>query len=363
VKLTSLTASNLLTENDAERFAPLKNTCWLVTGAAGFIGCHTAEALLKLGATVVGIDNFDPYYDVRLKQANIEVLRAYTHFVFYELSIEEPEAMAAALAPHAKALAKTGGVIHLASKAGVRPSLEEPQAYLKTNVEGTLHLLEWARQAGVKRWVFASSSSVYGEAAGKTEAFHEEQNVGRPISPYAATKVMAESLLYTYHHLHQFSVLALRFFTVYGAGQRPDLAIHKFSRLMADGQMLPVFGEGKAARDYTYISDTLSGILAACLLTLTSPTPLYEIVNLGNCQTHTVQELVEGLEEALGLKANCQLHPMQAGDVTLTLANIDKARRLLGYQPQVPLKQGLQLFAEWFKRTQMPSSASVSFIR
>jgi UDP-glucuronate 4-epimerase len=319
-----------------------KNQTWLVTGCAGFLGLHTCQTLLQQGATVIGLDNLDPYYCL---------LHSHASFTFLEVSIEEPEAFALALAPYAKALAVNGGVIHLAARAGVRPSINEPLAYLKTNVEGTLHLLEWCQQQAITNWVFASSSSVYGDAALQAP-FKESMNIGQPVSPYAATKAMGEQLLHTYTHLHGFNVVCLRFFTVYGPSQRPDLAVHKFAKAMLGGQPVPVYGGGLLARDFTYCTDTVAGLLAACQLVQhwkATGTPGYEIVNLGNNKAHTVLQLIQGLEEALGLTATLEQWPLQPGDVTLTCADLTRAKQVLGYQPQVSLKEGLALFAQWVK--------------
>jgi UDP-glucuronate 4-epimerase len=327
------------------------NQTWLVTGCAGFLGLHTCETLLKQGAAVIGLDNLDPYYSLELKHANLKQLSAHPQFTFIETSIEEPEAFSIALAPYAKALAASGGVVHLAARAGVRPSISEPLAYLKTNVEGTLHLLEWCREQGITNWVFASSSSVYGDAALQAP-FKESMNIGQPVSPYAATKAMGEQLLHTYTHLHGFNVVCLRFFTVYGPAQRPDLAVHKFAKAMLGGQPIPVYGQGLLARDFTYCTDTVAGILAACQLVQewhACRKPGYEVVNLGNSKAHTVLQLIEGLEHALGLSATLEQLPLQPGDVTLTCADLTRAKQVLAYQPKITFEEGLALFAQWVK--------------
>lgn len=322
---------------------------WLVTGTAGFLGFNTAKALLEAGANVIGLDNLDPYYTLDLKQWNLQQLEAYRTFEFVEASIENAEQTKTKLAPYCKTIADTGGVIHLAARAGVRESIDKPLAYLETNVNGTANLLEWSRWHNIHSWVFASSSSVYGDAAHQAP-FEETLYLGRPISPYAATKAMGEQLLYTYHHLHGFCITALRFFTVYGPSQRPDLAVHKFAKCLLEKRPIPIYGDGSFARDYTYVSDTVAGILSAARMVRgwqTAQQPGYEIINLGNNKAQTVMDLIHGLEEALGLKATLNYQPVQPGDVTLTCASIEKAKRLLGYQPQVSFEEGLKHFAQW----------------
>lgn len=340
---------------------------WLVTGGAGFIGTHLCQTLLRQGLNVVCLDNLEPFYNPAIKQGNLVSLQALgaegepkTHgqFTFIQADITQPQAMAEALKPYAEAIA-TGGIVHLAAKAGVRPSLVDPAGYLQTNVTGTLNMLEWAKTAGVKAFVFGSSSSVYGAQplgpnGQPTEAFTEPMACGQPISPYAATKAMGEQLLYTYHHLYDLNVMALRFFTVYGPAQRPDLAIHKFAYLMQAGQPLPFFGDGTTRRDYTYIEDIVAGIVAACGWVKTcqsSGQKGYEIVNLGGGQTVSLSEMVAALEAGLGLKAQLNRQPLPAGDVPLTYADTSRARALLGYVSQTPFKQGLAQFLSWFKAT------------
>jgi UDP-glucuronate 4-epimerase len=232
----------------------------------------------------------------------------------------------------------------LAARAGVRPSLLEPLLYLNANVTGTLHLAELARQHGIKKFVFASSSSVYGDSP-ETVPFQEDQDISRPISPYASTKAMGESLLHTYSHLHGLQVVCLRFFTVYGAAQRPDLAIHKFTKLIDQGKPIPVFGDGTARRDFTYIDDIIHGVMSSIAY---ESTP-YEIFNLGESQTTTVSQLIELIEQALGKSAIIDRHPPQPGDVSVTYADISKAKRMLGYQPSTKIESGIPKFVAWYR--------------
>jgi UDP-glucuronate 4-epimerase len=253
--------------------------------------------------------------------------------------------MADVFASHGEAF-KTGGIVHLAARAGVRPSLMEPRLYLETNVTGTLNLAELARQYGVKKFVFASSSSVYGDSSDRVP-FQEDQDITRPISPYASTKAMGESLLHTYCHLHGLQVVGLRFFTVYGAGQRPDLAIHKFTRLIDEGKPIPVFGDGSTRRDYTFIEDILQGILASIAYEATP----YEIFNLGESHTTTLAELIETIESALGKQAIIDRQPLQPGDVPITYADISKAKQLLGYNPTTLIRDGVPRFVEWYRES------------
>lgn len=315
-----------------------------MTGGAGFIGSHVARELLSRGARVVVVDDFNDFYDPRLKKGNLRPLEGRPGFSLHCADIRDAAALRAIVGQNATALAD-GGILHFAARAGVRPSLTQPRLYLETNVTGTLNLAEAAREAGVRKFVFASSSSVYGERSVDTGPFREDQDVSRPISPYASTKVMGESLLHAYSHLHGFRVVALRFFTVYGPSQRPDLAIHKFTRLVDLGEPLPVFGDGSTQRDYTYIDDIVQGVLAALAY---DETP-FEIVNLGESRTVPLSRLIELIEAALGKPARIQRLALQPGDVTLTHADISKARRLLGYDPKTPIEEGIRRFVEWHR--------------
>lgn len=313
----------------------------LVTGCAGFIGSHLCERLLADGHQVVGLDNFDPFYDRRLKIENLALLRPQQRFSFYELDLRRGPAALAALPPIAY-----DAVVHLAAKAGVGPSLKEPAAYLENNVLGTTHLLEWMHQQAIPNLVFASSSSVYGNT--RTQPFREDEPLlAHSISPYAASKLAGEELTFTYHHLYGLSVLNTRFFTVYGPRQRPDLAIHKFARLLRDGQPLPVYGDGHTARDYTYVADTVDGI-ARGLAYLQAHPSTYETVNLGNSHPVSLLELIACLGEAAGVTPRLEFLPIQAGDVEVTYADNHKATALFGYAPHTELADGLQQFMSWF---------------
>lgn len=312
----------------------------LVTGGAGFIGSHLCEQLLRLGHAVWALDDLNDFYDPAVKRRNLEEIRKLGRpFTFVEADLTDPAAVNDLLGR-----ARFDQIVHLAARAGVRPSLVDPALYQRVNVEGTVHVLEAARAHGVRKITIASSSSVYGINA--KVPFSEEDPIASPISPYAASKLACEALGHVYHHVYGMDVVMLRFFTVYGPRQRPDLAIHKFARLIAAGKPIPVFGDGSTARDYTYVTDTLSGIVAA-----TQKEFGFEIINLGESQTVSLARLIELLEAALGKKAVLDRQPLQSGDVPITYANIEKARRLLGYHPQVKIEQGIPRFVEWFKTT------------
>lgn len=326
---------------------------YLITGGAGFIGSHLTRTLLDHGANVVVVDEFNDFYDPSIKEHNVAPFANNPRFRLYRQDIREFVGMRDIFEHHGRGL-QNGGIIHLAARAGVRPSLREPRVYLETNVTGTLNLAELAREFKVNKFVFASSSSVYGDNP-KQVPFQEEQDISKPISPYASTKAMGESLLYTYSHLYNLQVTALRFFTVYGAGQRPDLAIHKFSRLIDEGKPIPVFGDGTTRRDYTYIDDIIQGVMAAIAYDRTP----YEIFNLGESQTTELSTLITLIEECIGKKAIIDRQPMQPGDVSITYADISKARLLLGYNPRTKIRDGLPKFVEWYlnwkeMRTMLP---------
>jgi len=311
----------------------------LVTGAAGFIGSHLSEHLLAKGEEVVGLDSFDPFYDRSIKLRNVASARDNTKYSLIESDIRDAEALDSL--PDG-----VDSVVHLAALAGVRPSIAEPVRYASVNVIGTCEVLEWARQRGISRVVFASSSSVYGNYP--EVPFREDATVDRPISPYAATKVAGELTCHTFHHLHDLSVIALRLFTVYGPRQRPDLAIHKFARLLLGRRPIPVFGDGTTARDYTYVDDIIQGISGALDL-LRCSEPLFEIVNLGESQPVVLREMISVLGEEIGVKPNLEALPMQPGDVQRTYADVSKARRLLGYDPQTPFREGVHRFIRWLE--------------
>jgi UDP-glucuronate 4-epimerase len=314
---------------------------FLVTGGAGFIGSHVCERLLEDGHAVWAFDDLNPFYDPRLKQRNLRDLQALAKpFTFVYGDLTDPVTLDELLGSE-----NFDQVIHLAARAGVRPSLEQPALYQRVNVEGTVNLLEAARRHGVRKLILASSSSVYGVNA--KVPFAESDPIFSAISPYAASKLACEALGHVYHHLYGLDIVMLRLFTVYGPRQRPDLAIHKFARLIRAGQPIPVFGDGATARDYTFITDTLQGVLAC-----TRQEFGYEIFNLGESQTVPLRRLIELLETALGQKAVIDWQPPQPGDVPLTCADISKARARLGYEPRVPIEQGLPLFVEWLDRVE-----------
>ncbi len=313
---------------------------FLVTGGAGFIGSHVCERLLDLGHAVWAFDDLNDFYDPQVKRANLRNLQARAQpFEFVYGGIEHRPALDELFAG-----VKFDQVLHLAARAGVRPSLEQPALYQRVNVEGTVNLLEAARQAGVRKLLLASSSSVYG--VNSKVPFAESDPIFSAISPYAASKLACEALGHVYHHVYGMDVVMLRFFTVYGPRQRPDLAIHKFARLIRAGKPLPMFGDGSTARDYTYIDDILQGIIAC-----TEKEFGYEIFNLGESQTVKLSELIGLLEAALGRKAIIQRMPPQPGDVPLTCADISKAGERLGYCPRVPIQEGIPRFVQWLEHS------------
>jgi UDP-glucuronate 4-epimerase len=307
----------------------------LVTGGAGFIGSHLVERLLAAGHMVVILDDFNDFYDPQIKQANIAGFAK--DVTVHHVDLRDGAAVRSLF--HRE---KFEVIAHLAARAGVRPSIQYPQLYYDTNVTGTLHLLEAARVTGVERFIFASSSSVYG--ASKTVPFSEDQHLTQTLSPYAATKIAGEFLCSTYSHLYQLRVVALRYFTVYGPRQRPDLAIHQFTRRIHAGQPIKQFGDGTTRRDYTYIDDVIQGTMAA----LQYEGPLFDIFNLGESETIQLKDLIVAIENALGKKAKINQLPEQPGDMPLTCADISKARRLLDYRPTTRLNVGLPRFVEWF---------------
>ncbi len=322
----------------------------VVTGAAGFIGSHLCEALLDQGHDVVGLDNFDPFYAASEKQANLAQVAARARdlerkFVCHDGDIRDGEAVRRVL-PGADA------VVHLAALAGVRPSLEQPERYVAVNLDGTANLLQQAQLAGVRRFVFASSSSVYGN---NTEVpFAEHHAVDHPISPYAATKKAGELLCHTWHHLYGMNIACLRFFTVYGPRQRPDLAIRKFCQAVLQDQEITLFGDGSTSRDYTFVADTVAGILGALRWT-GGDGRRFEVFNLGNSHPISLAELVRAVEVATGKTARVRREPMQPGDVERTCADIHKASELLGYHPATPLDQGMLRVVEWLRGRSVPN--------
>ena len=309
----------------------------LVTGGAGFIGSHVCERLLREGHSVCAFDDLNDFYSPALKQANLRDLQSLAlPFTFIHGDLTDPAAVAEAFAS-----AQFDQVIHLAARAGVRPSLQQPALYQRVNVEGTVNLLEAARARSVRKVTIASSSSVYGVNA--KVPFGEADPIFSAISPYAASKLACEALGHTYHHVYGMDIAMLRFFTVYGPRQRPDLAIHKFASLISAGKPIPVFGDGSTARDYTYVTDTVDGIMAC-----TRQEFGFDIFNLGESQTVRLDYLISLLEKALGKTANIDRQPPQPGDVPITYADISKARAKLGYHPTVKIEAGIPKFVEWF---------------
>ena len=311
----------------------------LVTGGAGFIGSHLVEKLLAASHDVVVLDDFNDFYDPQIKHANIAGF--VKDVTVYHVDLRDSESVRNLF--HRE---KVDAIAHLAARAGVRPSIQYPRLYYDTNVTGTLHLLEAARVTGVERFIFASSSSVYG--ASKAIPFSEDEHLSQTISPYAATKVAGEFLCSTYSHLYNLRVVALRYFTVYGPRQRPDLAIHQFTRRIYAGQSIDQFGDGTTRRDYTYIEDVIQGTMAA----LEYEGPLFDIFNLGESETIQLKDLIMAIENALGKRAKISQLPEQPGDMPLTCADISKARKLLGYNPTAKFSDGLPKFIDWFLHNQ-----------
>ncbi|HYW44132.1 MAG TPA: NAD-dependent epimerase/dehydratase family protein [Bryobacteraceae bacterium] len=309
----------------------------LVTGGAGFIGSHLVDRLLADGYKVTTVDNFDAFYCRSQKEANISAHLKHPAFRLVECDIRNRKAVSRA------ASGSFDCIVHLAAKAGVRPSLEDPDSYVDVNLRGTQNLLELARRRSIEQFVFASSSSVYG--VNPKVPWDEDEAGLRPISPYAATKVAGELQGHVYAHVFGLRFIGLRFFTVYGPRQRPDLAIHKFARLITEGKEIPVFGDGSSRRDYTYVDDIVAGIVAAIGYRRTR----YEIINLGNSHPTGLLELIGLLECALDVKARLKFVPAQPGDVPQTFASVSKAAALLVYAPHTPMQDGLQQFASWFR--------------
>jgi UDP-glucuronate 4-epimerase len=315
----------------------------LLTGGAGFIGSHVAEALLRRGAVLSIVDNLDHFYPPAWKKGNLDEIRRAGRFEFFERDICEMEMMRKTLAA-----GRPDIIIHLAARAGVRPSIEQPRLYEHVNVAGTVNLLELCREFRVKKFIFGSSSSVYGRSS--RAPFSEEQPELHPISPYAATKLAGELFCYTFAHLYELPVICLRFFTVFGPRQRPDLAIHKFVARIERGEPLPIFGDGGTGRDYTYVDDIVAGVLAAIDY---MPRPVdgapFEVFNLGNSHPVKLKELLDLIEKVTGKKGIREHKEQQPGDVPLTWASISKAEKLLGYRPQTMLEDGLRKFVAWYR--------------
>jgi UDP-glucuronate 4-epimerase len=309
----------------------------LVTGAAGFIGSHVAEALLNRGDTVVGLDNFNNYYDPARKRANVETALSHAHYRLIEGDVRDEQLLQDLFAGE-----RFDKICHIAAMAGVRYSIQHPELYESVNVRGTLNLLEQARRHDVQNFCFASSSSVYG--ASTPVPFREDAMVNRPISPYAATKVAKEVLAYTYHHLYGLNCTGLRFFTVYGPRGRPDMAPYLFTKWIAEGQPLRQFGDGSSQRDYTFVTDIVAGVVAAIDANLP-----YELINLGRGETIYLADFIQVVEEVVGKNAAIVQEPTKPGDVPITHADITKARQLLGYEPTVSVVDGMHKFWKWYQ--------------
>jgi UDP-glucuronate 4-epimerase len=317
----------------------------LITGGAGFIGSHLVDLLMAEGGwRITVVDDFNDFYDPGIKRENVRTRLASPDFKLVEADIRNYEQLSRAFGE-----AGLDCIVHLAARAGVRPSLKEPRLYVETNINGTLNLLELARTHGVKQFVFGSSSSVYG--MNSKVPFSEDDPIFNPISPYAATKAAGELICHSYAHLYDMRIVCLRFFTVYGARQRPDLAIHKFAKLISAGKPIPVFGDGTTRRDYTYIDDIIAGVRAAIDYDQSN----YEVINLGESRTVELRELISLLEKSLDQHAAIDRQPVQPGDVPQTFADITKARRLLGYHPQTQIEEGVEKFIEWFRENQSAS--------
>lgn len=315
---------------------------FLVTGAAGFIGSHLCDRLLADGHAVAGLDNFDPFYPAALKRRNLVGALAHKGFQLHEADIRDSAAMTRIFERMRPSV-----VVHLAARAGVRPSIEDPRLYADVNVGGTVNMLECARLAGVQKFIFAGSSSVYGNNA--KVPFSEEDAVDHPISPYAATKKAGELLAYAYHHLYKLPISCLRFFTVYGPRCRPDLAIAKFTRLIDAGEPVPMFGDGGMKRDFTHISDILQGILASI-----ERCKAFHIYNLGESRPIVLREMIQMIAAALGKPARIQSLPRQPGDVEATFADVARAKKELGYDPEVPFEEGIRDYVQWYLREKPP---------
>jgi len=315
----------------------------LVTGGAGFIGSHLVDRLLSEGEWRVSVvDDLNDFYDPAIKRANASTHEKNSNYQLFKADIRDQAALRNIFAGNG-----FDCLVHLAARAGVRPSLDQPRLYAETNINGTLNLLELAREHGIKQFVFGSSSSVYGINA--KVPFGEDDPIRQPISPYAATKAAGELLCHTYTHLYGIRCVCLRFFTVYGPRQRPDLAIHKFARLISEGKPIPVFGDGTTRRDYTFIEDIIAGVRVAIDYSKTD----YEVINLGESRTVELRELISLLEKELGKTAQINRQPLQPGDVPQTFADIAKARRLLGYNPQTQIEEGIHTFVRWFRENKV----------
>lgn len=335
LKKTDITISHMLATSSGFELKP-SHMKICVTGAAGFIGSNLTDKLLADGHEVVGIDCFNTFYQPEIKRNNLLGALASEKFTLVEADITDPDKIKTALSAH-----PVEAIIHLAARAGVRPSIEEPALYNDVNIQGTLHLLEIARAQGIKKFVFGSSSSVYGTNA--KIPFNETDPIFNAISPYAATKLAGEALCHVYHHLYGIDIPCLRFFTVYGPRQRPDLAIHKFTKAIHEGRSIQQYGNGTTKRDYTFVTDIVDGICAATFKPIG-----YEIINLGNSHPTPLIDLIGLIERNLGKVAKIEYLPDQPGDVPITFADVSKAHQLLSYQPQILIEEGIARFTEWF---------------
>ena len=311
----------------------------LVTGAAGFIGSHVCEALVKEEKQVIGIDNFNDYYDSKTKEKNIEAIKGSKNFALYREDIKNIDSLKKIFKNN-----KTEKIIHLAARVGVRPSISVPDIYIKDNIQGTLNMLELAKENGIRTFVFGSSSSVYG--GNKKIPFSENDDANNQISPYGFTKRSCELLCNTYYNLYGMNIACLRFFTVYGPRGRPDMAIYKFAKMMNEGKEIEVYGDGTSKRDYTYVSDIVKGILLAL-----EKNRGFEIINMGNNNPVILKDVISLIENNLGKKAKIKMAEMRQGDMQVTYANISKAKKLLGWSPEVKFNEGIKKFAEWFKNS------------
>ena len=311
----------------------------LITGGAGFIGSRLSKHLLEMGSEVVVIDNLNDYYDPAIKEANIEMLSSFESFSFYKGDIRNVQDMDKIFAAH-----KIEMVVHLAAQAGVRPSIQDPKLYYDVNVTGTLNILETMRKYSCKKMIFGFSSSVYGN--NKITPFSEAHPVDNPISPYAATKKSGELLCYNYHHLYNFDIFCLRFFSVYGPGQRPEMAIAKFTDAIFNGKDIPMYGDGSSERDYTYVDDIVQGVMRSM-----KKLRGYDIFNLGESSTISLKNLINLVEKNCGQDAHINQLPMQAGDVSITYADISKAKEKLGYHPTTDIETGVANYVNWYKET------------
>ncbi|PKQ63480.1 epimerase [Labilibaculum filiforme] len=310
----------------------------LITGCAGFIGSHLTEKFLELGYRVIGIDNFDPFYPKRIKEGNMNSFRSKATFTFYEIDLRVDSSLD--LIEESIDL-----VVHLAGKAGVRPSIENPQAYINSNITASRNVLDFMRKKRIKKLAFASSSSIYGN--NKEVPFSESHNVDHVISPYAFSKKSCEILNHSYHHLYDLDIINMRFFTVFGPRQRPDLAIHKFLKLFRNKQAIPMFGDGSTARDYTYVDDTVDGIVKCCKY-LFDHEEVFETLNLGNSYPILLRDMINVIAKMAKCEVQINKLPMQAGDVDQTYADISRAKEVVGYNPQVSFEEGIKRFVDWF---------------